>query len=65
MLITRLTKNQATLAQQLYILFQESDQVQHPSCPPFEHTRKMLEHNNYHVIVAIDQNQAIGSLVAL
>jgi hypothetical protein len=43
-------------------LFQEDDRVQHPSCPPLEHTKKMLERDDYHVIVAIDQDRVIGGL---
>ncbi len=64
MIVTRLTKDQAMLAQQLYILFQEDDRVQNPSCPPLEHTKKMLERDDYHVIVAIEQDRVIGGLVA-
>ena len=64
MIIERLTKGRGILAQQLYVLFQEDDRVPKPSCPSLGHTEKMLERDDFHVIVAIEHGRVVGGLTA-
>ena len=62
--LRRLGECDAETAQQLYILFQEDDGVQHPTCPPLLHTRDMLRKSDFHVFVALSDGKVIGGCTA-
>jgi N-acetylglutamate synthase-like GNAT family acetyltransferase len=62
--IRKLSENDAKIAQQLYILFQEDDGVLHPTCPPLLHTSNMLLRQDFHVFVALNNRKVIGGCTA-
>lgn len=64
LLIKKLEADETALAKDLFVWFQVDDDVEKPLAPSDYYLRNLLVKDDFHVIVALDQDKVIGGLTA-
>ena len=62
--INKLNPNELALAKELILMFGFDDESKDPTLPTDKYVSQMLERADFHVIVALENNQLIGGLTA-
>jgi aminoglycoside 3-N-acetyltransferase I len=62
--IKKLKGTDAELAKQLFWFYQVDDEVAEPLIPSNEYLKKLLTKNDFHVLVALQNDKLIGGLTA-
>ena len=62
--IKKLLPGEIALAKQFFLFFQTDDGINNPNIPPDEYIKKLLSKDDFHVIVALENNNVIGGLTA-
>ncbi len=62
--IEKLSSNQIALAKELMLMFQLDDGIENPTLPSENYLTEILAKDDFHVIVALKNNQLIGGLTA-
>jgi aminoglycoside 3-N-acetyltransferase I len=62
--IKRLEPGDLSLAKELFLSFQLDDGVENPTFAPDEYLTKLLEKDDFHIIVAIKDERVVGGLTA-
>jgi aminoglycoside 3-N-acetyltransferase I len=62
--IKKLSPDELALAKELFLFFQIDDGVENPTVASDEYLAKLLGREDFHVVVAVENNKVIGGLTA-
>ena len=62
--IRKLSPDEIALAKELMLMFQLDDGIENPTVPSDKYLTEILAKDDFHVIVALENNQLIGGLTA-